>query len=249
MTITKKLIPILFITTFIILTITNSQQLCAMEPETVKTSDETTMDKDFQAYKLLSLIDNDHQCYLLPELVQIIATNMSKLIDKDCYEEYGVCLKDTTSLLNFIKDRCDKSISHISTETIIKHCLRHSCKSLNEIKDDWDLTVFHLIHKLEGSDNSRMLYWIKTFKLIAGSEAWNIICMKSIDDYTALHTCTNQSTKDSSIIKELLLAAPNAQAAWNLILATNGRGDTALDSAKKKKNITQLFESYRPKEQ
>lgn len=246
MIIIKNVMHKLFITT-LILTITNSYQVHAMEIQAVKTSDEISVDADFQVYKLLSLIDNDHQCYLLPELVQIIATNVSKLIDKECYEECGTCLNDPGVLLNFIQNKYDKSICHISTANIIKRCLRYSNKSLNEIKYADDSSIFICAITRE-VDNNTHIEVIKTLKLVAGKEAWNLICMQDSQKLTVIPWAV---LLDSSVVNELFSAAPNSQAVWNLIMTPNIYGDTGLDWVKNSKNtdLNKLLESYRPKEQ
>jgi hypothetical protein len=257
MVITKKLIPTLFIATLIMLTITGSRQLNAMNPtslcelrrtgpETVKTNDEILLDADFQAYKLLSL-NNNPEYFLPTELIQIIATNVSKIIDKYCYEKYGTYLNHPTFLLKFIQDRCDKSICHISTANIIKRCLRYTNKSLGEIKDGEDRTVFICAIDRKAHNNI-YIELIKTLKLVAGNEAWGLICMQDISKFTIL---TWAAPLDFSVVNELLSSAPNFQAVWDLIMTPDTYGNTAFGWARDSKNtgLIQLFESYRPKEQ
>lgn len=246
MTITKNLTHKLFITLMLI--ISNSSQLHGMELEIVKTSDEITMDKDFQTYKLWSTLNNNHQCYLPTELVQTIATNVSKLIDKECYKKYEIFFSDTGWFLIFIEHNTE-SISHTLMMHVIKRCLRHSGKSLDEITNSDRATIFHLIPCSSTLSIDARLDWIKIFKDIAESEkAWNMIYMKDAFSFTALMWSLGSHP---SIIQELLSTAPNSQEAWNLIMTTDKTGRTTLDRARQnsKLDVVQLLESYRPKEQ
>jgi len=263
MTITKNLTHKLFITT-LILTITNSHQLHAMDstslyelrrtgPETVKTNDEITLNADFQAYKLFSSLNNDHEWYLPAELVRIIATNASKLIDKECYEKHNgkKHLDDPYYLLKFIENKQD-IMTHISIATIIKRMLRHSGKSVDEIKDSAERTAFHRVSDYEKSIMNN-IDLIKILYLIVESEAWNIIWIKEFRGNTVLHsTLINLSESPIkfwvTFVKELLSAAPSSQEAWNLIITPNNRGTTPLKLAMSHSNtdIVQLLESYRP---
>jgi hypothetical protein len=246
MTIIKNLTHKLFITTLMI-TITGSYQLHAMEPEIDKDYYETTMNKDFQVHKLWLTLNNDHEWYLPVELVQTIATNVSKFIDKECYKKYEMFFREAGLLVIFIEHN-NESISHTSMVHVVKRCLRHSDKSLGEIMGDDKNTIFHLIPCWSMLSIDARLDWIKTFKRIAGSEAWNMICMKDTFSFTALQWSLGSH---SSIIKELLSTAPNAQEAWNLIMTTDKTGRTTLDRAKPegRVDVIQLLESYRPKEQ
>ena len=247
MTITKNFTHNLFIATLIMLTMTNSHQLHAMALETIGTCDEIVMDADFQIYKLLSLIDQDHHSYLLPELIQTIATKVSKLIDKECYEKYGKCLKDSTKLLRFIEHKiCNQSMSHISITTIIKRMLRHSDKSLSNIKSYKTGTVFHDALSIGVTSSNLRGQWIQILKLIAGSEAWNMIRTKNDLSHTALY----HAVIGYYPTNELLSAAPNRQEAWNLILDHDECGNTILAHAFALKHPDiEFLESYRPKEQ
>ena len=254
MIITKNLVNKLFIAAFIMITLIGSHQLNAMEPQLVKASEKISLDADFQAYLVLSTLNNDHQCYLFPELVQIIATNVSKLIDKDCYEEHGgKYLNHPNSLLSFIENRCNESMSHTHIANIIKRCLNHSGTSLGEIKNCNGETAFHRIAYESLNINPRRnnvlarVEWVKILCLVAENEAWNIICMKNCMDYTPLlYSCDS-----ADILNALLSTAPDYQEAWNLILTPCKCGDTVLDRAKlfHSTKSTELLESYRPKEQ
>ncbi|HJZ23436.1 MAG TPA: hypothetical protein VJ201_03195 [Candidatus Babeliales bacterium] len=247
MIITKSLVNKLFIAAFIMITLIGSHQLNAMEPQLVKASEKISLDADFQAYLVLSTLNNDHQCYLFPELVQIIATNVSKLIDKDCYEEHGgKYLNHPNSLLCFIENSY-KDMSHTHAANILKRCLNHSGKSLGEIKDKYDTTVFHQIAYPRRNKVLVHVEWIKILCLVAGNETWNIICMKNYMDYTPLL----YASSSADILNALLSTAPDYQEAWNLILTPCKCGDTVLDRAKlfHSTKSTELLESYRPKEQ
>ncbi len=252
MTITKKLTPKLFLTAFIMIIMTGIHQLNAMERKSATTSDKVSLEADFQAYLVLSILKIDHPCYLPPELVQIIAINTSKVIDKECHEKYGDCLSNPESLVSFIEERCNKSMNHISTANIVKRCLRHSGTSLDKIKDSYGHTVFHQItfQDLHFVDNIlARVEWIKILCLVAGSEAWNLICMKNYDyKETPLH-CNCELFSYTEIIKELFSAAPNAQAVWDLIIAPDKYNATPLNIATRNNHpkTIKLLESYRPK--
>ncbi|HJZ23904.1 MAG TPA: hypothetical protein VJ201_05580 [Candidatus Babeliales bacterium] len=252
MTIAKNLTHTLF-TAFIMITMTSSHQLNAMEQQSVKASEKISLDADFQAYLLLSTIDNNPQFYLPSELVQIITTNVSKFIDKKCYEKHGACLHNPEALVNFIEERCSKSMSHMSIANIVKRCLRYNRKSLSEITSTNGETVFHsiLVHPIvfdeNGPDIEDILSSVKLIKivhLIVEDKAWAIICMKDIRGCTPLH----YAEYSTDILKTLLSTTPDHQEAWNLILTPCKRGDTVLDRAKNNhytKSI-KLLKSYRP---
>jgi hypothetical protein len=251
MTIAKKLQHKLFITTLIMLITTNSHQLHAMGSEVIKANDETTINKDFQMYKLFSSLNNDDQWYLPAELVQIITINVSKLIDKKCYEELS---SYSFLLFNFIKDKQHTSMRLISIANNIKRYLRHDGKSLDKIICPYTKkTVFHELADINTYIPSRYnglhtrIEWIKIFCLVAGSKAWDIICIKDRNDNTPLHFYYDSW----QMIDVLLSIAPNCQEAWNLITTPNKNGDTALDEARKKgwRSTANFLESYRPKEQ
>jgi len=246
MTITKNLTPTLFIIALIMITMTSSYQLHAMESKEEIIID-PTMEVEFQMYKLLSLIDNDHQCYLLPELTRVIATNVSKLIDKESYERHGTCLEDSTKLLRFIERKiCNQSMSHIFITTIIKRMLRHSDKSLSDIKSYNKGTVFHDALSIGVTSSNLRVQWIQILKLVAGSEAWNMIRTKNDLSHTALYHAIIRSYPTN----ELLSAAPNCQEAWNLILDHDECGNTILAHAFALKHPDiEFLESYHPKEQ
>lgn len=244
MTITKILIRKLFITALFMLNVINSNQLHAMNPKIDKNNYETVMDKDFQVYKLLSSLNNNHEWYLPTELVQTIATNTSKLIDKKCYKKYEIFFSDTEWFLIFIQHNTE-SISHTPMMHIIKRCLRHSGKSLGEITNSSRQTIFHLIPCWSLSIDAR-LNWIKAFKDITGNEkAWNMICIQDTCSFTPL---TWSLGSHPSIIQELLSTAPNIQETWNLIMTPDKTGRTTLDRARQnsKSDVVQLLESYNP---
>jgi len=243
MTITKNLTQKLFIAAFIMATMTDSHQLNAMEKKSVNTINEA----DFQAYLLLSAIDNNHQCYLPSDLVQLIATNIFELIDKECYEKYKEYLNHPNSLLEFIENKRNESMSHRSIAIMLKRYLNYSGTSLGKIKN-WDgQTVFHRIAYEPARFNIPKVECVKILCLVVENEAWDVICMK--DDYnnTPLH-CNWDSIQ---IINALLSAAPNPQKAWNLIITPNKNGYTVLVKTIEKGyfNTAKLLESYLPKEQ
>jgi hypothetical protein len=256
MTITKNLMR-LFIASFITATIT-TLQLHAMEMEFI---DPAAMKTEFQTYKLLSMIDNPDY-YLLPELVQIIATNVSKLIDKYCYAEYEAYLtkhgcihiydpiNDPKTLLDFIKVKVDNKINHIFIANTVKRCLRYSGKSLGEIKYHDNSTIFHDIMTFfpKETDDDR-LQFIKTLLLVAEKEAWNIICTKNNGDYDAI--LQTIPLKDHLLLNELLSVAPSHQEAWRVISTPNKGGITVIDRARNyvAPQTINLLESYRPKGQ
>ncbi|HJZ23437.1 MAG TPA: hypothetical protein VJ201_03200, partial [Candidatus Babeliales bacterium] len=160
MTITKNLMHKLLITAFIMIIMTDSHQLNAMEPEKVNVSYEPPMDADFQAYKLLSTLEDNPEYYLPAELVGIIATNVSKLIDKECYEKYdGKCFYISCHLVNFIEKK-QHTMSHVSIVTIVKRWLRHSNKLI-------DKTIFCYIARYKISAEC-----LKIVKLITGNGSW-----------------------------------------------------------------------------
>lgn len=247
MPITKNLMRKLFTTTLIMLTIINSH---AMELERIKTSDEILLDADFQAYKLLSLTNENHQCHLPIELVQVIATNVSKLIDKKCYEELA---SYSFLLFDFIKDKQHASMSLVPIANNITRYLRHDGKSLDKIKFAGKQTVFHVLANVNTYIPSRsngphtQIEWIKIFCLVARKKAWDIICMKDYNDNTPLHFYYDSW----QMVDTLLSVAPSLQEAWNLIMTTNKNGDTALNEARKKgwRSTVNFLESYYPKEQ
>ena len=249
MIITKNLTRTLFIATFIMLTITNYHQLHAMKPEKIKTCEEILLDADFQAYKLFSTLNNDDLWYLPYELIKIITANMFKFIDKECYENYGKHLTIPDALFMFIVDK-QRFMSDISVANAIKRCLRCSGKSLDNIKNSDDSTIFHvIIESFEGS-NYRV-QWTKIALLIAEKTAWNIICMKNKNGRNAILEAVTLRQNDSLFISELLSAAPNSQDAWKAINTREYSGVNALDKAKAYGSLenVQLLESYRPKEQ
>ncbi len=243
----------LLIAVFTITTLTNSCQHNAMEQKLVNAIDEISMEADFKAYLFLSALDNEHQCYLLPELVQIIASNVSKLIDKDCYEKHeGKFLNDASLLLSFIENKCNESMNHTCIANIVKRCLNHKKKSLSEIKGNYGGTVFHRVMyhaycRPKSNISIPIVEWINVLCLIAGKDAWNIICMKNINNNTSFHT--NASV---DIIKALLPMAPNHQAAWDLIITPeDATGESILQCAERNSyvELSELLELYCPKEQ
>lgn len=203
---------------------------------------------DFQAYMLLSTLKDNPECFLLPELVQLIAIKVSQLIDKNCYEKHDGerILHNSGLLFGFIRNRCATAMSYISTANIIKRCLHHSGKSLDEIKNDKEQTILHIITDKQISNYVR-LNTIKLIFLIAEKDIWNIICLPRKNGSTALHEI---SFNDYTSVKELLSAAPDPQSAWNLITKPNNLNITSLQIAKmrKEKDISQLLESYCPKD-
>ena len=242
----------------IMISITSSHLLHAMEPEKVKTILQTPMKAEFQIYLPLSTL-NDNPVYCLPpELIRIIGINVSKLFDKYAYEtcdgEYY--LKHPFLLLQFIKDRCNKSISNESTAAIIKRSLRHSGKALSEIKGDINETVFHETSWQEHiytdqitahNETLARVEWINILCLVAGKEAWNLICMQTTTSITSLminHTYPHN-------IAALLSAAPDHQAAWDLIItpSTSEYNALTLAQALNSTETVKLLESYRPKGQ
>ncbi len=254
MTITKNLTPKLFLTAFIMTTIVGSHQLNTMEQKSITTNEEVSLDVDFQTYLVLSTLNDEHQCYLLPELVQIITTNVSKLIDKDYYEKYeGQYLNHPNSLLCFIENRCSNSMSHMCIANLIKRCLNHISTSLGKIKNQDDTTVFHQIAYESIYINPKrnkvfaQVEWIKILCLVAGNEAWDIICMKDNIGCTSLRF----NHRSPHIINALLSTAPSSQAAWNLIITPDIDDETIFDFVQWKNytEIIELLESYRPKEQ
>ncbi|HJZ23905.1 MAG TPA: hypothetical protein VJ201_05585 [Candidatus Babeliales bacterium] len=250
MMITKNLMHKLFIAAFIMITLIGSHQLNAMEQQSVKASEKISLDADFQAYLLLSAIDNNHQYYLFPELVQIIAASISKFIDKECYEKYGACLKEPFSLLRFIDNRYNNTMSNISIANIVKRCLKYSGKSLSEIKFPGERTVFHQIAFQSNHEHfntfAPVALCINILRFVAGSETWDVICIQDIYKRTPLHYFGPYFNKYE--LAALLSAAPNRQKAWDLILTPDIDGNTILAMAKKyaPRKAVQRLKKYRP---
>ncbi|HJZ23435.1 MAG TPA: hypothetical protein VJ201_03190 [Candidatus Babeliales bacterium] len=248
MIITKNLMHKLFITALIMITTTSSHQLNAMKKKSVKISNQI-LGAEFQSYKLLSTLNNP-PFYLLPELVQIIATKVSKLIDKEYYEKHGACLNNLRSLVCFIKhEPCYCLRNYISTINILKRCLRHSSKSLGEIKSPDEKTAFHQISFQCCDVYTNFIFrakWIYLLRFVAGREAWNVICMKDIYKRTPLHYFGPYFDKYE--LAALLSAAPNRQKAWDLILTPDINGNTILAMTDKYIHIRPMLElkKYNP---
>ncbi len=248
MPIAKRLTHKLSIVAFIMLII-NSHQLNAMEQKSVRNINKVSMEADFQAYLFLSAIDNEHHCYLFPELVQIIATDVFNLINKEYYEKYnGKQLHNPFSLLKFIENKCNEFISDISIANIMKRCLNHSGKLLREIKFYNGTTVFHQIPcesfgiNIKRRDLAR-IEWVEILCLVAGNDAWNIICMQDDIKRTALHA----NHYSEYILYTLLSFAPRYRAAWKLIITPDKHGKTVLDYVCDNGDTLSLLETYRPK--
>ena len=236
MTITKNLTS----TLFIMLTIASSHSLHSMSSKKVEFVDPTTVELEFQTYKLFSSIHAD--------IAGIVAITVSKLIDKDCYEEYEdkEFLSHPISLFRFITDK-QCTMDHISMANIIKRCLRHSGKSLGEIKGYDGETVFHFATGLPVLNNNDDTELIKLLCLVTGDKAWDIICIKDTNNGTSLFP----NLWSARAINTLLSVTPNYQEAWDLIITPNKEGLTALSFAQwaEHKETVKIFESYRPKEQ
>ncbi len=257
MTITKNLMHTLFIIALIMISMTSSYQLNTMEPEKVKTILQTPMKAEFQRYLLLSTLNNPEYC-LLPELIRIIGINVSKLFDKYAYETYDGehYLKHPILLIKFIKDRYNKSMSNESTAAIITRCLRHSNKALSEIKGVINETVFHETSWQEyiftdqitaHNESLARVEWINILCLVAGNEAWNLICMQTTTSITSL--MINHPYPQN--VAALLSTAPDHQAAWDLIItsSTDEYNALTLAQALNSTETVKLLETYRPKEQ
>ena len=239
-----------FITLLFVATTSTSYQLNAMEKEMTAML-EKPVASDLQIYQLLSAITKDNsQLYLPHEVTQIIALNACEITEKlraDCYKKYGKYIETPDSILTFIEDCLKKTVDHTDIVTILKTCLSYSGKSLSEIKDSNGDAVIH---------NFILMYYelnldcIKIIFLVTGNQAWDLITIKNIHGNTALYYELYYQL-DLSAIKDLLRMAPSPEQAWSLINTPNDGGKTALSLATQRENkeVIEILESYRPKEQ
>ena len=279
-----------FITLLFVATTSTSHQLHAMEEEMTAML-EKPVASDLQIYQLLSAITKDNPQLCLPhEVTQIITLNACEITEEErCYEKYRKCLFSPGTVLNFIEDSLNKSMSHTYIVNILKTCLRYSRKSLSEIKSDEGHTVLH--HMSHIKNILLHLDCVKIILRVVGDKAWHLIKMQDSYGYTVLHDSVHLSVTSineilsaahccpeelwefickrinsghtalhllaikpfaAETIKALLSFVSCPEKAWSLINERNPNGKTALSFAmeyNENKEVTEILESYRPKEQ
>lgn len=183
---------------------------------------EKSLASDFQIYQLLSAAKKNPQFDLPSELIETIVINAYKITERlRCYEEYGSCLSDSNVMRNFMKNNLNKVMDDMSMIHILQTCLSCSGKSLGDIKNSLDQTIFHtLFHQ---TNNTIRLNCVKTICLVAGNKAWNIISMEDSFGNTVLHWAN-----DSATVHELLRAAPSPEKIWELVCKPDMFGLSAL---------------------
>lgn len=181
---------------------------------------------DFQIYQLLSCVTNENlELYLPNEVTCIIASTACQLTKKlhaECYKKYGKCLSNPGLVLGFVEESLNKSMSQATIVAILKACLSHSGKSLDQIQYYEDRTVLHCLSYIK---NPLRLDALKILLLVAGDKAWDLIIMQDYIGCTALHLHTFSSV---TLTNELLSAAPSLEELWELICTETETGDTVL---------------------
>lgn len=212
----------------LLLALAGTSQLNAMKPEekTLIAKLEKPGASDFQIYQLLSeAIKNNPQLYLPDDITKVIvltACELTKKLHTECYEKYGACLSNPGAVFCFITRSFDRSISHMTIIAILKACLSHSGKSLDQIQYHEDRTVLHCLSMVE---HSFRLDCLKILLFVAGDKAWGLIKMQDYIGYTALHL---NACSSAVLVNELLSVAPSSEELWKLICTETDNGDTVL---------------------
>ncbi len=242
----------------------------AMEEEVMTAMFEKPVASDLQIYQLLSAVTKDNpDLYLPDEVTRIIVINAYTVTEKiraTFYPRYGLCVSfPYNNFLSFIEDKLNHSTNRAIIVDILKTCLSCSSKSLSEIKGSERDSVLHYIKDciwpIQRPECAKIIC------LVAGDNAWNLIKTKDESDCTVLHYASKvpvdrdvmkkplspiaSPEEACKFIQELLSAAPSPKKAWRFINEQNDKGETALSLAEKQQNkeIIEILESYRPKEQ
>jgi hypothetical protein len=185
---------------------------------------------DFQLHKLLSSLQPDSPFYLPYELIQTIVTKAHAITEYRCYQEYGTCLKDVRSLLNFIKTKAEAGEDSASTVNIVKTCLDYSGKELCSIQNKLKETVFHEALKKSSykhlKKNGAFDYCINVLCQAAGEDLVNLLSIKDDDGLTPWqHAVYNNYSK---VVKKFIELAGDRK----LELISMKNDGTALDLAR-----------------